>query len=87
MDKKKKNTGTPYEIVTQGIWQAINNQREVATVIVQHDVTLQGLLTSHQIDVYWEFEYTVLHKNLTGPAYSLGFLQFEYWLSATLRNR
>jgi hypothetical protein len=65
MDKKKKNTGTPYEIVTQGIWQAINNQREVATVIVQHDVTLQGLLTSHQIDVYWEFEYTgVIYKTV-----------------------
>ena len=31
--------------------------------------------------------FSVLHKNLTGSAYSLGFLQFEYWLSATLRNR
>jgi hypothetical protein len=54
--KKKKNTGRPYELLAQAIWQALNDQEGVANVKVQCNVTLQGNLTSHEIDLYWEFE-------------------------------
>jgi hypothetical protein len=54
--KKKKNTGRPYELLAQAIWQALNDQEGVTNVKVQCNVTLQGNLTSHEIDVYWEFE-------------------------------
>jgi|ERR1035437_5511492 murein tripeptide amidase MpaA len=50
----------------------------------------EGVLTFERYvekPVQKALEKVVLHKNLTGSAYSLGFLQFEYWLSATLRNR
>ena len=56
MKKKKKNTGRPYELLAQAIWQAVNDQEEVTNVKVQCNVTLPGSLTSHEIDVYWEFE-------------------------------
>jgi len=50
-----KNTGKPYERLAQAVLQAIINQSDVHNIEVQHDVTLQGKLTSHQIDVYWKF--------------------------------
>jgi hypothetical protein len=52
----KKNTGIPYENVTQEIFKEILNQDSVETVIVEHDITLQGKTTTHQIDVYWKFK-------------------------------
>lgn len=51
-----KNTGKPYEKLTQKIFSQIVNQNSVQNINVQHDVTLLGKTTSHQIDVYWEFE-------------------------------
>jgi hypothetical protein len=46
MAKKKKNTGAAYEKLVQGIFQAI----------VEQNKTLQGKISTHQIDVYWKFQ-------------------------------
>lgn len=52
-----KNTGKPYEIITRQIFDSILNHSrdDINTIEVQHDVTLTGRSTTHQIDVYWEF--------------------------------
>lgn len=50
-----KNTGKEYEQVVQKVFQSILDQKFVKNITVQHDVTLQGKSTTHQIDVYWEF--------------------------------
>lgn len=50
-----KNTGIPYETLTQQIFQEILKQDSVQTIDVKHDVLLQGKTLKHQIDVYWEF--------------------------------
>ena len=52
----EKNNGKPYEVFTQKIFQEILKQKSVKNVTVEHDVTLKGKTTSHQIDVYWKFE-------------------------------
>lgn len=49
-------SGTPYEVLTQWIFQSILDQDTVNTIDVQHDVSLQSKTVSHQIDVYWKFE-------------------------------
>jgi hypothetical protein len=51
-----KNTGQPYEKLTQQIFAEILNRDEVSSIEVRHDVTLAGKTNEHQIDVYWEFE-------------------------------
>lgn len=51
-----KNTGIPYEILTQSIFQAIQDQSEIKNIKVQHNVELPGRILRHQIDVYWEYE-------------------------------
>lgn len=56
-----KNTGKSYEILTQSIFEEILNYQEVNTkavntIKVEHDITIQGRSTTHQIDVSWEFE-------------------------------
>lgn len=56
MAKKKKNTGIPYEKLVRGIFQAIHDQEEVATITVEQNKTLQGKISTHQIDVYWKFQ-------------------------------
>lgn len=53
---KKKNTGIPYETLAQKVLSEIVNQESVRNIEVQHNVILKGRTTSHQIDVYWEFE-------------------------------
>ncbi len=50
-----KNTGKDYELIVQKVFQSILNQKFVKNINVEHDVTLQGKSTTHQIDVYWEF--------------------------------
>ena len=50
-------TGRPYENLTQVIFQAILGQREFPNLKVEQDIRLQGKTTSHQIDVYWKFEF------------------------------
>jgi hypothetical protein len=53
--EKATNTGLPYEALTQAIFQTIHKQEAVQNIRVEHNVTLQGKLTTHQIDVYWKF--------------------------------
>lgn len=52
-----KNTGKEYEKLTQYIFSQIVNQNEALNIDVQHDVVLQGRTTTHQIDVFWKFEF------------------------------
>lgn len=52
-----KNTGTPYEKLTQQVFQAIHAGEGITNIDVQHDVVLQGKTATHQIDVFWEFEH------------------------------
>jgi hypothetical protein len=58
------NTGIPYEVLVQQIFQDLLDDAEAdRTVDVRHNVTLQGITASHQIDVYWEFEHAgIVHK-------------------------
>lgn len=51
----KKNTGIAYEKLTQQIFDQIVNQNAVQNIDVQHNVTLNGKTTDHQIDVFWNF--------------------------------
>jgi len=53
-----KNTGVPYELITKNICSSIlnHNSNDIHTIEVRHNVTLTGRTTTHQIDVYWEFE-------------------------------
>ncbi|CAM4127648.1 restriction endonuclease [Saccharibacillus endophyticus] len=51
-----KNTGLPYETLTMQIFNAFLNQNEVENIKLKHNITLQGKTTTHQIDIYWEFE-------------------------------
>jgi hypothetical protein len=53
----EKNTGLPYEILTQTIFNEILKQNSVETIDVKRNVILQGRDSKHQIDVYWEFRY------------------------------
>lgn len=52
-----KNTGTPFEKLTQQVFQAIHAVDGFTNIDVQQDVELQGKSATHQIDVYWEFEH------------------------------
>jgi len=45
-----------YELLVQEIFHALLKQKEVQNIDVKHNVTLQGKTTTHQVDVYWEFE-------------------------------
>jgi Restriction endonuclease len=47
--------GREYEVLVQEIFQQLLNQDSVGNVLVEHDVRKKGIVTSHQIDVYWEF--------------------------------
>jgi Restriction endonuclease len=62
--EKPVHTGIPYEVLVQQIFQTIANDTKAdRTIVIQHDVTLQGITLRHQIDVYWEFENLgILHK-------------------------
>lgn len=51
-----KNTGKEYEKLAQAIFDQIINQKTVETIEVKQDVTIEGKTTTHQIDVYWEFD-------------------------------
>jgi hypothetical protein len=56
MAKTRKNTGLTYELVVQGIFQAIHNEKAATTIVVERNKILQGRISPHQIDVYWKFE-------------------------------
>ena len=51
-----KSKARQYELLTREIYQQILNQEMAQTVSVDHDVSVEGLTTKHQIDVYWEFK-------------------------------
>ena len=60
-----KSIARQYELLTKEIYQQILNQELAQTVSVDHDVSVEGLTTKHQIDVYWEFKLAgVLHRVL-----------------------
>src|SRR5262249_7559290 len=59
------NTGIPYELLVQAIFQEILQQDRVPNVSVQHNVRVRGRTTKHQVDVLWRFlvggiEYTTV---------------------------
>jgi hypothetical protein len=74
-----KNTGIPYEVLTQQIFQAIHDQSQIKNVKVQHNVELQGTHLKHQIDVYWEYE-------LGGIVYR-AIVQAKDWGQAVTQNQ
>ena len=49
-----KNTGIPYEVMTQQIFQSLHDQDKVKNINAQHNIELQGKTLKHQIDVYWK---------------------------------
>jgi hypothetical protein len=49
------NTGIPYELIVQSIFQEILDQERAHTIRVEHNVELKGRTTTHQIDVLWRF--------------------------------
>src|SRR6516164_9670637 len=56
MQNDQNRSGKWYEVLVQAIFAALLNQNEVHSIEVQHNVSLKGKATTHQIDVYWEFE-------------------------------
>src|SRR5271165_577049 len=56
MKSDQDNSGKRYELLVQEIFHVLLNQNEVENIDVKHNVTLQGKTTTHQVDVYWEFE-------------------------------
>lgn len=63
--------GGPYEVLTQEIFQNILDQTELKNIEVRHNLELVGKTTTHQIDVYWEFEVGgVIYRTI---------VQAKYW--------
>lgn len=59
------NTGIPYELLVQEVFQEILDQKSARTIMVERDVKVKGKTTTHQIDVLWRFsvggiEYTTV---------------------------
>ncbi|MGI9068123.1 MAG: restriction endonuclease [Pyrinomonadaceae bacterium] len=50
------NDGLAYERLVQRIFQAILTQKFVLNIDVRNNVRLTGIITNHQVDVFWEFE-------------------------------
>jgi hypothetical protein len=50
-----RNSGMAYEQLTQQMFQAILDQDIVQSIKVDNNVRLDGILTSHQVDIFWEF--------------------------------
>lgn len=51
-----KNTGRSYEAIIQMIFDSILNADRAINIEVTRNVTLIGKTTTHEIDVYWEYE-------------------------------
>ena len=51
-----KNTGIPYELIAQAIFQTIHDAEDVGTVKVEHNKKIKGKFLTHQIDVYWKLK-------------------------------
>ncbi|MBO6220054.1 MAG: restriction endonuclease [Treponema sp.] len=52
-----KNTGHEYESLVEEVFRQLDEQTTVATIEVTKNKILQGKTTSHEIDVYWEFQF------------------------------
>lgn len=52
----QKNTGRDYELLVMLILKQAQEQDEARNLRVEHDVTLQGVSLTHQIDVYITFD-------------------------------
>ena len=54
-----KNTGVEYEVLVKEIFEQIlkYNLANLKTLKIEHDVYIKGNLGTHQIYVYWEFEF------------------------------
>lgn len=79
-----KNTGKPFEKLTQEIYQAFcdfdTNEYGFKKIKVQHDVKIQGKSgTTHQIDVFWEF-------NLAGVNYKT-LVEVKDWKSSVKKEQ
>ena len=59
-----KNTGIEYEELIKQLFQSIANQNNVRNIDIRRNVVLEGKAGgTHQIDVFWEFEYLeIIHK-------------------------
>lgn len=55
----EKNTGVEYELLVKEIFEQIlkYNLANLKTLKIEHNVYIKGNLGTHQIDVYWEFEF------------------------------
>lgn len=67
----KKNNGKEYEIWTKEIYEEIIKQEGFPGANIQHDVTIQGLTTSHQIDIFFSY-------NLAGTTHGIAFECKDY---------
>jgi len=52
---REKNTGIPYELALQRIFQEIHDGEPDRTIKVEHNVLVQGRSACHQIDLLWKF--------------------------------
>jgi hypothetical protein len=50
-----KTDAVGFEQLAEQLFQAIITQDLVQNVEVKHNVRLEGILTRHQIDIFWEF--------------------------------
>src|ERR1700683_156598 len=50
-------TGKLYENLVQVIFQSIFDQQQFPNLKVERDINRKGITASHQIDVYWKFEF------------------------------
>lgn len=52
-----KNTGHEYESLVEEVFRQLDEQTTVKTIEVTKNKVLQGKTTTHEIDVYWEFQF------------------------------
>jgi hypothetical protein len=52
---REKNTGIPYEIALQQIFQEIHDREPGRTIKVEQNVAVKGRSVDHQIDLLWKF--------------------------------
>lgn len=52
-----KNTGHEYESLVEEVFKQLDEQTVVQTIEVTKNKILQGKTTSHEIDIYWKFQF------------------------------
>jgi hypothetical protein len=53
--KRSRPAWRRHELVSKAIFEALLKQSNAENLVVKHNVCIQGLKTSHQIDVFWKF--------------------------------